>query len=166
MGRTIADSLAMINAVYSGTVRKPYALVLVTALATPIGLLAETQLAPRLLPADFGVITSMLEPLPRVAGWVTAALSGLGLLVLPFVLRALYRRGIDKQRRRGVSIDQSKAWVETFFLTSSVVQVPALLASLCHLLGGTLAPTVVSVALSVIGVLLLAVLPVEQREQT
>lgn len=123
-----------------------------TILAAPVALVVETVLRKLIFPADFELVREFLEPMLTPVAWVLGAVAG----VAGFVGLGLQRRMADKRLAKlppaaGVN-DRYQAVFAVFLLTTSVPQIPAILATFAYMFGASIVPVIVGVAVCSVGV--------------
>jgi membrane protein YqaA with SNARE-associated domain len=131
-------------------------LLLITVIAAPLAFALESALRALLFPPEFEDMRWYLRPTVSVVAWV---LFGVALITSAAGQRMLVRT-IDRRLAalgEGASEDKrQQAVVGTFLLTSSLPQIPAILATLASMFGSELLPVALAVAVASLGVLVQA----------
>jgi hypothetical protein len=132
--------------------RPSNAILWLTIPAAPVALGLETALRLWLFPDDFELVRELLRPMLTPVAWVfgaLAALAGLGGLALQ---RRLSAKRLAKFPPGAPLAARHGAVTGVFLLTSSVPQIPAVLATLTYMFGASLVPVLVGVGLCTAGV--------------
>ena len=126
---------------------------MLTALAAPAALGFETLLRGLLFPDDFEILRAYLrEPLTLVA-WALVGLC----VVLALLGSALQRRLGDRATARlpadrRTPEGEARARLGAFMLAASVPQVPAVLCTVAFMMGASLTPVLVAMAIVTVAV--------------
>jgi hypothetical protein len=131
-------------------------LLLSSATAAPVALGFETMLRQLIVPPALEAMRRRFEPELTTVAWVDTVLAVVVTLAgfkLATFITAHQRRRIPPGAPPEAD---ERAVVGAFFLTSSVVQIPALFATILHLLGASLAPVLAAIAVSTVGILIQA----------
>lgn len=125
------------------------------AVSTPLALGFETAARRVIMPPDFALLRDFLRPTLEPVAWALCVLSVLaclgGVALQHWLVQRLVARlppGQDGPEARG------RKRVEALYLSTSVPQVPALLATFLFTLGAPLLPVAVNLALATAGVVL------------
>lgn len=134
--------------------RKAYGILALIAVSTPAMFGVESLLRRLLLPPEFEQVRAWLGPSITPYVWGLAAAAAVAAPVAlrlqrSFVQRALSR--LDRAHRDAQS--EPRARFDALILSTSVVQVPALLAVLGYLLGADLVPVIVAIVVATVGVI-------------
>ena len=136
---------------------KKYILVAMTALAAPSAFGLETLLRKVLFPPEFEEVRATLSDLLTIPTWVVAILVFCSLAAgVVFQKRQLNRK--LAQLQSATVKQKNEAAMGVFMLSASIPQIPAILATLMFMFGAELMPVAVTMAVSCLGVLLLAYL--------
>jgi hypothetical protein len=132
--------------------RPSKAVLWLTILAAPVALVVETGLRLLIFPDDFELVRGFLNPMLTPVAWVLGVVAG----VAGFAGLGLQRRMSAKRLGKlppgaGVS-DRYQAVFAVFLLTTSVPQIPALLATFAYMFGASLVPVLVGVGVCSVGV--------------
>lgn len=131
-------------------------LLLITVIAAPLAFALESALRALLFPPEFEDMRWYLRPTTSVVAWL---LLGVALLTSIAGQRVLVRTVDKRLAALGEEARQDQrqqAIVGTFLLTSSLPQIPALLATLASMFGSELLPVALAVAVASLGVLVQA----------
>lgn len=133
---------------------KTYGILALIAVSTPAMLGIESMLRWLMLPPEFEQIRAWLGPSITPYVWGLAAAAAVAAPIAFRLQRVLVRRTLARQslahQEEGI---EDKARFDALILSTSVVQVPALLAAICYLLGAALLPVVVAIVVATIGVI-------------
>jgi len=136
------------------TSSKTYGILALIAVSTPAMLGIESMLRWLMLPPEFEQIRAWLGPSITPYVWGLAAAAAVAAPIAFRLQRVLVRRTLARQslahQEEGI---EDKARFDALILSTSVVQVPALLAAICYLLGAALLPVVVAIVVATIGVI-------------
>lgn len=152
-GCSQAPAWAYHPAMTSGKRGGPGALILMTVVAIPLALLFETVLRALILPDEFELLRTFLEPYLTPVAWglvvVCLLAAGLGIIA---------QSALSVRRLRSLPDDapaavRSAALVGVFLLTSGVPQIPALASSFCFMFGASFLPVGIGAGVAGIGVL-------------
>jgi hypothetical protein len=137
-----------------GSTRQTWAMLAVVAVSTPLALAVETLLRTLLFPPDFEEVRTWLRPTLTPWIWLTpilAAIATLGGLRLQrwYAARQLAALPPAKQTDEA----RAAADFDALMLSTSVPQVPALMATLGFMLGSAIAPVLAAIAIGTAGVL-------------
>lgn len=140
------------------------AAILLVASAAPIAYAMETALRALLvMPPEIIWLRGELGPLlTGVAWWLFVASFPVALLGL-WVHRAMTRRALARLPPEATPAAAERAEMDVYFLASSVPQIPALLATLTSIGGGSPWPVVATLVVSTIGVVAQGLLRVGAR---
>lgn len=131
-------------------------LVLAVALAAPVALAFETGLRTLLFPLiapDFELARSFLEPVMTPIAWLlTAASTFAGLLGIA-LQGPLVRRRVAKLGEGATAARIEGIRGQVFFVTSTLPQLPTIVATFAFMFGASLVPTLASVAVCTLSVL-------------
>jgi hypothetical protein len=134
--------------------RKTYAILALIAVSTPAMLGVESLLRWLMLPPDFEEIRIWLRPSITPYVWALAAAAALAVPIAFRLQRFLVRRTLARESPAyRDDMSEAKARFDALILSTSVVQVPALLATVCYLLGAALLPVTVAIVVATIGVI-------------
>lgn len=127
--------------------------ILLVGSAVPIAYAMETAVRALLtMPPEILWLREQLQPfLTRVAWWLFGASFPAALLGL-WVQRVMARRMLARLPPEATPAQAERAELEAYFLASSVPQIPALLATVTSLGGGSPGPVVATLVVSTIGV--------------
>lgn len=128
-----------------------------TAVAAPVALAVETALSSLVMPAEHSDLRALLEPALTPVAWGLVAVAVALALGGPALLRRASRRKTARLPPDAPAEVRARLAAAAFLLASSVVQMPALAATLAHLLGAAPLPVVLAVTASTAGVIAQAV---------
>ncbi|MEE8410540.1 MAG: hypothetical protein V3T05_13120 [Myxococcota bacterium] len=123
------------------------------AASVPAALGLEALLRVTVLPPDFELIRTHLEPTLTPLVWLCVGLA-VAANVAAFVLQKHMQRSPPPPEAASSGINQFKQ-VERLMVTASVAQMPAILAAFAYLMGAAIAPVGWTMLVSTIGVMLL-----------
>lgn len=133
--------------------RKTYAILALIAASTPAMLGAESLLRWLVLPAEFEDVRIWLGPHLTPHVWWLAAAAAVASPIALRLQRFLVRRTLSRlDPAYADETSEAKAKFDALILSTSVVQVPALLATFGYLLGADLLPVTATIAVATIGV--------------
>jgi hypothetical protein len=138
----------MVAAVGRGT---RIGVVVLVAASAPAALAIETLLRRLILPPDFEEIRRFFEPTATDAAWIFAAACVLASVAGLFAQRRWCRDRMQRARAEGE--DPARAAMDRTFLSMSIPQVPAILATVAFMSGAALTPVLVAMGISTLGVL-------------
>jgi hypothetical protein len=127
---------------------------LATLLAVPLALGMEVALRRFVLPPEFETLRAWLNEPATYLAWAVAALAAGGALAAERIFAVMARRQLARLGDPA-SVPNSRAAAAklgAFILASSVVQLPALVATLTYTLGASPIPVAAAVACSTLGV--------------
>jgi hypothetical protein len=132
------------------------AVVAIVAISTPLAVAFETVLRRWMFPPEFDEVRAWLEPIVTPWMWLTPVLAALG---IPLGLR-LQRWLIDRNlarlpAHRRSAATEATAVTDAMLLSTSVPQVPAVIATLGLLIGSAALPVLVATAVATAGVLVI-----------
>jgi hypothetical protein len=134
--------------------RATYGILTLIAASTPAMLGIESLLRWLLLPPEFEEVRIWLGPSITPYVWALAAAAAVAGPVGFRLQRALVNRTLSRLDPAHVDdMSEPRARFDALILSTSVVQVPALLATLGYLLGADLLAVVVAIAVATIGVI-------------
>lgn len=145
----------------SGRVSSPnppnkYALLAAVAVSSPLSIVVETTLRKNLLGRDFQDIREYLRPTLTPVAWAAVGVTTLSIGLGFVVYRKILRHGLAKLGERAADPNAvARKELEAMFLSTSVPQVPTLLATILFQWGASFTPVAVCIGLSTVGVLLL-----------
>ena len=120
--------------------------------AAPVALAFETLVRLTAFPDDFELVREFLRPQLTPVAWVVAGVTG-ALAMLGLAMQ----RKISQRRLAGMadaSIDERyTALYAVFFLTSSVPQLPTILATFGFTFGASIWPVLIAIALCSAGII-------------
>ncbi len=132
--------------------------VAIVAISTPLAVVLESFLRQWMFPPEFEEVRAWLEPRVTPWMWITPALSALG---TPLGLRLhhwLVRRTLARiPMERRTAVAEANAVTDALLLSTSVPQVPAVIATLGALIGSALPPVIAATGVATIGVLVIGV---------
>jgi hypothetical protein len=126
----------------------------VVAVSTPLALAVETTLRMLLLPPEFEEVRAWLRPKITPWVWLTPPLAAVATLV-GLRLQRWYaaRQFAALAPARQTDEGWAAANFDALMLSTSAPQVPALVATLCFMLGAAAAPVLTAIGVGTIGVL-------------
>ena len=133
------------------------ALIALTAAAAPAALALETLLRWSIFPDDFELVRELLRPTLTIVAWVLCAVCAIAALVGIGVQQRLGARAVAKLGAARSDDRVSRARLGGFFLAASIPQVPAVLATFAFMLGASIVPVLVAIAIVTVAVVALAV---------
>jgi hypothetical protein len=135
---------------------KTYALLAAIAVSTPLALAVETGMRILLFPPEFEELRMLLRPVLTGWMWTTPLLAALATLLGIKLQRWTVQRHLAKLPPDGrTPVAVKRAEFDTLMLSTSVPQVPALVATFGFTMGSALLPVVVAIVVATAGVLLL-----------
>jgi hypothetical protein len=134
------------------------ALVLLTVVAAPVALASETALRKLLFPPEFEEVRALLEPSLTPVGWALVGVAVVLAVAAVPLRRRLGARAVAKlpEARRADPAEVARAQTGAFMLAASVPQLPAIASTMAFMFGASVAPVLVAVAVSTVGVVLQA----------
>ena len=131
--------------------------VVLTLIAAPLALALETALRTLLFPPEFAEVRVLLEPgLTPVAWWVFALAWPVGAVGVGLQRRLADRKLARIPRGADPGI-RARAFIGAFFLSASIVQIPAIVATLLFMLGASLTPVVATMGVATVAIAIQAV---------
>lgn len=146
---------------------KTLLLLAVIAVSTPFALVVETVMRELLFPPDFELVREWLRPTLTRWAWVTPPLAAAFTL---FGLRlhnwyaARQVAKLPQERRTPDAV--ARAHFDALILSTSMPQIPALLATFAFMMGASVTPVVVAMVVATAGVLTLGWLIVRRQGDT
>lgn len=134
-------------------------IIAIVAVSTPLAVVFETLLRRWMMPPEFEEVRAWWEPSVTPWMWPMPPLALLG-IPLGFALqRWLVRRNLARlpEHRRTPDVE-SKAVLDAMLLSTSVPQVPAVIATMGLLVGSKPLPVLLATAVATAGVLVIGVL--------
>lgn len=112
----------------------------------------ETALRLLLFPDDFAIVREFLNPYLTPVAWLLGGLAALGAWLGLALQRRLTTKRIAKLDSEATDDQRYAAGFGVFLLTSSVPQIPSILATITFTFGASLLPVLVGIALCSVGV--------------
>lgn len=137
----------------SGETRAARAIVAATVVAAPAALALETLLRWLLFGPEMEELRGLLAPNLTPAAWLLAGLAAIAAAAGLGGQRFLARRRLAELPEDPTESQRMRALLGVFLLTTTVPQVPAILATLAAMFGAALLPVLVGIAVSTLGVL-------------
>lgn len=133
--------------------------VAIVAISTPLAVVVESVLRQWMFPPEFDEVRAWLQPRITPWMWISPLLSALGVPLGLRLHRWLVRRTIARlPAHRRNPTTEANAVTDALLLSTSVPQVPAIVATMGLLLGSLLLPVVVATAVATAGVLVIGVI--------
>jgi hypothetical protein len=131
----------------------------IVAASTPLAVVFETVLRRWLMPPEFEEVRAWWQPSVTPWMWLMPPLALLGIPLGLALQRWLVRRNLARlpQHRRTPAVE-STAVLDAMLLSTSVPQVPAVVATMGLLVGSKPAPVLLATAVATAGVLVIGVL--------
>lgn len=137
---------------------RAFRLVAIVAVSTPLAVVFETLLRRWLMPPEFEEVRVWWEPSVTPWMWLTPPLALLGIPLGLALQNWLARRNLARlPEHRRTPASESLAVLDAMLLSTSVAQVPAVLATMGLLIGSKPAPVLVATAVATAGVLVIGV---------
>lgn len=133
-------------------------IIAVVAVSTPLAVVFETLLRRWLMPPELEEVRAWWEPSVTPWMWLMPPLALVGIPLGLALQRWLVRRNVAAlPEHRRTPAAEAKAVLDAMLLSTSVPQVPAVLATMGLLVGSRPAPVLVATAIATAGVLLIGV---------
>ena len=144
----------MDNDAMASAATKRFGILAVVGLSTPFALLVETGVRRIMMPPEFDDVRAWLQPDVTPWAWAMVPLAvvatGLGFLLQRWLLRRALAKpapgGLDPARQR------QRAEFDALMLSTSAPQIPALVGTICFMVGAQLTPVLVTMAVATVGV--------------
>jgi hypothetical protein len=132
--------------------------VAIVAISTPLAVALESLLRQWMFPPEFEDVRAWLEPSITPWMWLTPLACALGIPIGLRLHRWLVRRTIARMPvERRTPVAEANAVTDALLLSTSVPQVPAIVATMGLLLGSALTPVLVATATATVGVLVIGI---------
>lgn len=146
--------------------RQTWLMLALVALSTPMALVVETYLRRLMFPPDFEEVRMFLRPSLELPVW---SLLSLVALTTWLGIRGQHRR-VERQMAARPPEEQTqyfrdKDTFDSLVLFTSLPQIPAILATLCFMVGASLVPVLVNMLAATVGVLAVGILSLRRAEQ-
>jgi hypothetical protein len=133
--------------------------VAIVAVSTPLAVVVETVLRRYIMPPEFDEVRAWLRPTITPWMWAAPLFAAIG---VPLGLRLhhwLVKRGLARiPAHRRNAATEANAVTDAMLLSTSVPQVPAVVATLGLLMGSALPPVLVATGVATVGVLVIGVI--------
>ena len=133
------------------------------AISTPLAVAIESLWRRSMMPPEFEEVRAWLEPSVTPWMWLTPFAAALGIPLGLRLQRWLVRRNLARlPAHRRAPVHEATAVIDAMLLSTSVPQVPAVLATLGLLIGSALLPVLVATGVATVGVIVIGVLSSRQ----
>lgn len=137
---------------------KLYGVLTLVAVSTPLALALETGLRRIMFPPDFDEVRMWLRPSITPWVWLAPLAAAVAIPLGAKLQRWLVARSMDAlPPARRTAHERAECEIDALLLSTSVPQVPAVLATMAFMLGSALVPVVAAMVVSTAGVLGLGV---------
>lgn len=128
-------------------------------MSTPLAVAIESVVRRSMMPPEFEEVRAWLEPSVTPWMWITPFVAALGIPVGLRLQRWFVRRNLARlpDHRRTPSTEAT-AVIDAMLLSTSVPQVPAVVATLGLLMGSALLPVLVATGVATVGVVVIGVI--------
>lgn len=132
--------------------RPSKAMLWLTILAAPVALAVETGLRLLIFPEEFELVREFLAPILTPVAWALGAVAAIAGFAGLFLQRRMTDRRLAKLPAGAEAGARYQAVFAVFLLTTSVPQIPALLATFAYMFGASIVPVLVGVGVCSVGV--------------